>query len=87
MRNVFFAVMALGVLASSLPTPAEARDYPFCIKGRDYLSSVGDCSYSTYASCQAAASGRYAYCDRNPFYQGQPVPQRRSRRVYHPYEY
>jgi hypothetical protein len=70
MRNVFLAAVAIGAVASigMTPTSAQARDYPFCIKGDLYDSAVGDCSFDTYQQCLASASGRRAYCDANPFY-------------------
>ena len=70
MRNLLLAAAALGALASAGMTPslAQARDYPFCIKGADYDSSLGDCSFDSYQQCLATASGRRAYCDTNPFY-------------------
>ena len=43
-----------------------ARDYPFCIYGANYESR--DCSFDTYEQCLATASGRYAYCEANPFF-------------------
>lgn len=90
MRSVIFAVVAFGALISSLPTPAEAQQggYPFCIIGRDYASPTGDCSYPTYGSCMAAASGRYAYCNANPFFRGeQPAQRRPARRQHRNYDY
>jgi hypothetical protein len=57
---VSFAVLA--------PSTAQARDYPYCIKGDFYASGTGDCSFDTYQQCLATASGRRAYCDVNPFY-------------------
>jgi hypothetical protein len=70
MRVLLLAAVAVGAMASigSVSTPAQARDYPFCIKGADYLGGLGDCSFDTYEQCQATASGRMAYCDANPFY-------------------
>lgn len=84
MRALFLATMALAALAGLSTTPAEARDYPFCIKGRDYAASVGDCRFPSYAACQASAAGTFSYCDRNPFYawgqyDGSQRPSRRSR--------
>ncbi|MEH6950413.1 DUF3551 domain-containing protein [Nitrobacter sp. NHB1] len=58
------AVTFLGLASSG----AQARDYPYCIKGDYYVSGVGDCSFDTYEQCRATASGRRAYCDVNPFY-------------------
>jgi hypothetical protein len=68
MRNFLLAAMAVGAVASAglLPGPALARDYPFCIYGADY--EARDCSFDTYEQCLATASGRYAYCEANPFF-------------------
>jgi hypothetical protein len=57
-----WAVSAIGTL------PAVARDYLFCIKGCDFGSGRGDCSFSTYQQCQASASGRDAWCAENPYF-------------------
>ena len=82
MRAALLALMAIGTVAMIDATPAEARDYPFCIKGAEYLSANGDCSFDTYAQCQATASGRLAYCDANPFYRSHEIPRQESRRPY-----
>ena len=86
MRKLVFGLMAFGTLAAFSPTPAAAffdtYNYPYCITGgRDYPGGTRECSYPTYAACQAAASGRGVYCIANPF----PTPYnsqtpRRSRR-------
>ena len=70
MRGIFLIAAAIGAAISVgiVPTAAQARDYPFCIKGTDYESPVGDCSFDTYQQCLDTASGRFAFCDRNPFY-------------------
>lgn len=82
MRKLLFAALALSAYASLDITPAAAQEGPYCIKGRDY-TGYGECSYPTYAACAAAASGRFAYCDVNPFYnRGTPEAPRRGRRVY-----
>jgi len=81
MRKLLFAALALSAFASLDITPAAAQEYPFCIRGRDY-PGFGDCSYPSYAACAAAASGRFAYCDANPFIQRAPDAPRRGRRVY-----
>ncbi len=80
MRKVLLALVAISTAAVIDASPAAARDYPFCIKGKDWLSPVGDCSYSSYRQCQAAASGRFAYCDANPFYSRNQMPRRRHYR-------
>lgn len=81
MRTALLALLALGsVVAIDATSSAQAREYPFCIKGRDYDQAHGDCSFMTYAQCQASASGRYAYCDANPFYNYADAPQPRPRK-------
>jgi hypothetical protein len=65
------AAVCAGVAVSFLtlaPSVAQAREYPYCIKGEYYESGTGDCSFDTYQQCLATASGRRAYCDVNPFY-------------------
>ena len=70
MRILTFAAVAVGAMVSigTISTSAQARDYPFCIKGAHYLGGIGDCSFDTYQQCQATASGRKAYCDTNPYF-------------------
>src|SRR4051812_49442660 len=69
MRAALLALMAIGTLSAIDVAPAEARDYPYCIRGRDY-APLGDCRYDSYAQCEASASGLYAFCDRNYYYNG-----------------
>jgi hypothetical protein len=33
------------------PSAAQARDYPYCIKGDYYQNGIGDCSFDTYQQC------------------------------------
>ena len=60
--------LGLAVAAAALMSakPAEARDYKYCLYENN--DTAGDCYYSTYAQCQASASGRVAYCNINPRY-------------------
>ena len=82
--RAFWALMLCGAASVISPPPAAARDYPFCIKGCDFGSGRGDCSFSSYQQCQASASGRDAYCDANPYFNAnaelQPDRTRQSRR-------
>ena len=85
MRKLIFAIMAFGTLGAVSPTPAAAffdnYNYPFCMTGgRDYPGGMRECSYPSYAACQAAASGRGTYCIANPFPTAYETP-RRSRRA------
>jgi hypothetical protein len=52
---------------SAAPTmPAAAREDRYCIRGCDFAAGSGDCSFATHQQCQAAASGRDAWCAENP---------------------
>jgi hypothetical protein len=79
--SIAAAMAAAGSIGITAPS-AEARDYPFCIKGANYVSSVGDCSFDTYQQCLDTASGRYAFCDRNPYFTqtGKPYVAKRKTR-------
>jgi hypothetical protein len=81
MRNAMLALLAVTAAAAATlggTAPAAARDYPYCIQGGGY-GYPGDCSYSTYAQCQASASGRRVYCDVNPVFAFGEQQQRRGR--------
>ena len=67
MRWSFAALVALGLLAS-FDLPAAAADGAFCIIRFNYDGGLGDCSYSSYAQCQATASGTANTCLANPYY-------------------
>ena len=84
MRNAVLVSIAFGALCALGTSSATARDYPYCIKGCDYGSGLGDCSFATYQQCQASASGRLAYCAANPYFsQNADLPSNKaSRRRY-----
>ena len=68
MRNTMLAFLALSATTAATVTgssPAAAYDYRYCLQGRG-VGVPGDCSYSNYAQCMAAASGRGLYCNINP---------------------
>lgn len=82
MRKMLLGFAMLGAAMALDASPASARDYPFCIKGRDYPPGIGECSFPSYPACQTYAAGRYAYCDVNPFFhRAEGEPRRRSRRI------
>jgi hypothetical protein len=68
MRNSVLALMACSVVVTAGALPATARDAAWCIKGCDYGSGLGDCSFASYQQCQATASGRLGYCAANPYF-------------------
>lgn len=90
MRWCLSALMAIVVLTAIDVAPAIAEpagNLPFCITGDDYQGGggLGDCSFTSYAQCQATASGRAASCSSNPYYSKAETPPARgshSRRRY-----
>jgi len=80
MRNSLLALAVLGAGFAMQSAPAEARNYPFCLQGRDIQTGYGDCSYSTYQQCQATASGTYNSCYANPYYAYDQAPVDQPRR-------
>jgi hypothetical protein len=84
MRNAVWALMAFGAACAIDTAPAAAKEFPYCIRGCDYGSSLGDCSFASYQQCQASASGRLAYCATNPYFSQSADLQtnRSSRRRY-----
>lgn len=84
MRAALFALIAMTGFAAFSATPAEARDYPFCLRS---ASNGDECYYPTYEACREAASGRGVTCFANPAlaygapYDDAPIsPRRRSHR-------
>jgi hypothetical protein len=83
MRAALIALAAIGTLSAIDIAPAEARDYPFCMRTR---FDTDDCSYSNYQQCFATANGLGQTCFANPalaynrqFDDEQPAPRRRHR--------
>lgn len=65
MRMIQVTLAAAGLASAATATPAAAYDYPYCLQGRQ-TGIPGECSYSSYEQCAAAASGRSAFCNINP---------------------
>ena len=61
-KTSFFVAL---VTATLFAAPAVAGKY--CVQ-RPNMGYPGDCSYSTYAQCQASASGTIDGCGINPRY-------------------
>ena len=66
---------AVGLFSVAAAGPAAAYDYPWCLQGSGF-GVPGDCSYQSYAQCQASAFGRLAYCNVNPRAAYARAPQR-----------
>jgi hypothetical protein len=65
MRIVFLAFVTSAIVFFTGLNAASAKDYPYCTQGDDFAGGSGECIYSTNAQCQAAASGRTAFCTDN----------------------
>lgn len=66
LKRLLLAAATLAALPIIDTPVAQARDYPFCLVGRDF-AGYGDCQFDSYAQCQATASGREAQCAANPY--------------------
>ena len=69
MRFTITALLSVGALAAIGVAPAGAvgTRYPFCIQGNEH-PGLSNCTFTSYAQCQATASGRVLQCIENPYY-------------------
>jgi hypothetical protein len=67
MRSFVIAALAAAALSGLAvsSTPAAARDYPYCLQGRQQ-GYPGLCNFSSFQQCMAAASGTNSDCGLNP---------------------
>jgi hypothetical protein len=73
-------LFTIGFLTGFATSPAAAEDGAFCINGFNYDGGLGDCSYSSYAQCEATASGTANTCLANPYFHAKPdTPPARGR--------
>ncbi|MBT1516933.1 DUF3551 domain-containing protein [Bradyrhizobium sp. SRL28] len=66
MRTLFLVLATSATIFATGVTPVAASEYRYCLQGDDY-AGAGDCQFTSYLQCQAAASGRTAYCVANPY--------------------
>jgi hypothetical protein len=66
MRTLFLVLATSATIFATGVTPVAASEYRYCLQGDDY-AGAGDCEFTNYLQCQAAASGRTAYCAANPY--------------------
>jgi len=79
MQKAMLALVLSSAASMAAAMPAAASDYRYCLIGGDFGS--GDCIFSSYQQCQAAASGRAATCAENPsFNTNAETPADRGRR-------
>lgn len=78
-RQTFFPIVAtfslaiaIFALALGVSTPARAfgTHHAFCLTG-DEWPGLSNCTFDTYAQCQASSSGRALICIANPYFAGQ----------------
>lgn len=64
MKTILAILLAIGTVAGAA-APALARSDRYCLQGREW-GYPGNCQFSNYRQCMAAASGTDAACGRNP---------------------
>ncbi|MCK1551575.1 DUF3551 domain-containing protein [Bradyrhizobium sp. 177] len=57
-------------LSASVPAGAFGTHHAFCLTG-DEWPGLSNCTFDTYAQCQASSSGRALTCIANPYFAGQ----------------
>ena len=62
----FTGLAALAAVAGTGMAPAQAYDYPVCLRVYG-PATYNECSYTSIAQCKASASGRAAECYPNAF--------------------
>lgn len=84
MRNVILALLAASGLAMVGTAPAQAfgTHYPFCLQG-DEFPGLSNCSFTSYAQCEASASGRNLSCLANPYFNAGDRDPRTDRGRHH----
>ena len=80
MYRTLIACAFFGTVSVAVPAHA-APDYPFCQR-TSFTGGTPQCSFSSYAQCQASISGIAGDCVRNPWlaygsYQGDYTPKPR----------
>lgn len=76
-KQIFFPIVATFSLAiatfalgTATPTRAFGTHHAFCLTG-DEWPGLSNCTFDTYAQCQASSSGRALTCIANPYFAGQ----------------
>jgi hypothetical protein len=82
MRTILFAAAVVAAASVLGAGSAQARQNQYCLKTGP---GPGNCMYSSYAQCQASASGTGYYCQPNYALRGAYARYGRSRaRTYGP---
>ena len=80
MRKLALAIAAIASISATAPAAAQTYDpaYPVCLHVYGRLTYY-ECNFTSLAQCAAAAAGRAAQCEINPYYAG-AGPRRQQRR-------
>ncbi|WP_398467094.1 DUF3551 domain-containing protein [Tardiphaga sp.] len=79
MYRTLITCVFVGTVGMAIPAHA-ARDYPFCQR-TSFTGGTPQCSFTSYAQCQASISGVGGDCIRNPrLAYGNTYEERRSQR-------
>ena len=66
---LLWSILATGTIFT---TPAMAQtyypNYPVCLYVYDFGLNYADCRFTSFAQCNATASGRGATCYANPYF-------------------
>ncbi|MES2749757.1 MAG: DUF3551 domain-containing protein [Pseudomonadota bacterium] len=66
MRNASLTLLALAGFLTLSQRPAHAIDYPYCMTYvQGWSGAIERCDFSTFAQCQASASGLNGSCAEN----------------------
>jgi Protein of unknown function (DUF3551) len=63
---MFTGLAALAAMTGAGMVPAQAYDYPVCLRVYG-PATYNECNYTSIAQCKASASGRAAECYPNAF--------------------
>lgn len=80
MRELAVAILVIGTVAME-PAVAQRYDpaYPVCLHVYALGANYYECRYTSLPQCNAAASGRAALCEINPYFAGAEEPEGYSR--------
>ena len=72
MRRLVLAGLAVITFAfiGTMPAQSAGDRHAFCLQG-DEFPGLSNCTFDTYAQCQASASGRNLECMANPYFVGE----------------
>ena len=76
---LLWTILATGTIFTTTPAMAQTYypNYPVCLYVYDFGLNYADCSFTSFAQCNATASGRGATCYANPYFAPRGGPARR----------